>query len=47
MPDYTALTGALSYTTIITALGAVAAVKVVPVAAIWGYDKVMSFIRKR
>ncbi len=43
--DFSALTGAVSATEIVVAIGAVAAVKILPGVAKWGYGKVISMFR--
>ena len=43
--DFTALTAAIDATTIVAALTAIAAVKILPNVAKWGYNKVISWVR--
>lgn len=43
--DFTAVTSAIDTTTIMTALGAVAAVKIGPGVARWGYNKIIGWFR--
>lgn len=43
--DFTALTAAVDATTIVAAIGAIAAVKILPGVAKWGYGKVISWFR--
>jgi hypothetical protein len=40
-PDMTALTSAVDASTIVVAIGAVAAIKILPGVARWGYNQVM------
>jgi DNA-binding phage protein len=42
--DFTAILAAVDATTIVAALGAIAAIKILPNVARWGYNKVISFI---
>jgi len=44
---FTDIIAAVSYTTILAAVAAVAALKVVPNVGLWATDKVMSFIKRR
>lgn len=43
--DFTAITAAVDATTIVAALGAIAAVKILPNVARWGYSKVINWFR--
>jgi hypothetical protein len=43
--DFTNITAAVDATTIVAALGAVAAVKILPNVAKWGYSKVVNWFR--
>ena len=43
--DFTAITAAVDATTIVAALTAIAAVKVAPNVAKWGYNKVIGWFR--
>jgi hypothetical protein len=43
--DFTALTAAIDVTTIVAAITAIAALKVAPGFAKWGYNKVISWFR--
>ncbi len=43
--DFTPITTAIDATTIVAAIGAVAAVKILPNVARWGYSKVINWIR--
>jgi hypothetical protein len=43
--DFTALTAAVDATTIVTAIGAIAAVKILPGVAKWGFNKVIGWFR--
>lgn len=43
--DFTAVTGAINATTIVAALTAIAAIKILPNVARWGYNKVISWIK--
>lgn len=43
--DFTAVTDAISVTTIVTALGAIAAIKILPGVARWGFNKVIGWFR--
>lgn len=43
--DFTALTAAVDTTTLMAALTAIAAVKVLPGVAKWGYGKVIGWFR--
>lgn len=43
--DYSVVTGAVDGGSIVTAIAAIAAVLVLPIAAKWGFHKVMSMIR--
>jgi hypothetical protein len=43
--DFTAVTSAIDATTIVAAIGAIAAIKVLPNVARWGFNKVISWIR--
>ena len=44
-PDMTALTSAVDAGTIVTAIGAIAAIKILPGVAKWGYSKVIGWFR--
>lgn len=41
--DFTALTAAVDATTIVAALTAIAAIKILPGVAKWGYNKVINW----
>lgn len=43
--DFTAVTSAIDATTIVAAIAAIAAIKVLPNVAKWGFNKVISWIR--
>jgi hypothetical protein len=43
--DFTAITAAIDATTIVTALSAIAAVKILPGVTKWGYNKVIGWFR--
>lgn len=43
--DFSAITAAIDSTTIVTALTAIAAVKIAPGVAKWGYNKVIGWFR--
>lgn len=43
--DFTALTGAVDATTIVAALTAIAAIKMAPGVAKWGFNKVIGWFR--
>lgn len=43
--DFTGVTGAIEATAIVSAITAVAAIKILPPVAIWGYNKVIGWIR--
>jgi hypothetical protein len=43
--DFTNITAAVDATTVVAALGAVAAVKILPNVARWGYSKVVNWFR--
>lgn len=43
--DFTAITAAVDATTIVTALTAIAAIKILPGVAKWGYNKVIGWFR--
>ncbi|MGH8601245.1 MAG: hypothetical protein ACREXR_00210 [Gammaproteobacteria bacterium] len=43
--DFTAITSAVSATTIVAAIGAIAAVKILPGVAKWGFGKVINWFR--
>ena len=43
--DFTAITGAIDASTIVAALTAIAAVKITPGVAKWGYNKVIGWFR--
>ncbi len=44
-PDMSALTAAVDAGTIVTAIGAIAAIKILPGVAKWGYSKVIGWFR--
>ena len=44
-PDMSAITGAVDAGTIVVAIGAVAAIKVLPGVARWGYNQVMRMFK--
>jgi hypothetical protein len=44
-PDMSPLTGAVDASTIVVAIGAVAAIKILPGVARWGYNQVMKLFR--
>lgn len=44
-PDMSPLTGAVDASTIVVAIGAVAAIKILPGVARWGYAQVMKLFR--
>jgi hypothetical protein len=41
--DFTAITAAVDAATVVTALGAIAAIKILPPVAKWGYNKVIGW----
>ncbi len=41
--DFTAVTSAVDASTIVTAIGAIAAVKILPGVARWGFSKVITW----
>jgi hypothetical protein len=43
--DFSGITSAIDATTIVAALTAIAAVKILPNVAKWGYNKVIGWIR--
>ncbi len=43
--DFTAITSAVDATTIVAAISAIAAIKVLPNVAKWGYNKVIGWFR--
>jgi len=43
--DFTAITAAIDATTIVAAISAIAAVKILPGVAKWGYGKVIAWFR--
>jgi hypothetical protein len=43
--DFTAITAAIDASTVVTALTAIAAVKILPGVAKWGYNKVIGWFR--
>ena len=43
--DFTNITAAVDATTIVAALTAIAAIKILPGVARWGYNKVIGWIR--
>jgi hypothetical protein len=43
--DFTAVTAAVSAGTILTAIGALAAIKILPGVAKWGFNKVIGWFR--
>lgn len=43
--DFSAITSAIDATTILAAIGAIAAIKVLPGVAKWGYNKVIGWFR--
>jgi len=43
--DFTAITAAVDATEIVAAIGAIAAIKVLPGVAKWGYNKVIGWFR--
>jgi len=43
--DFTAITSAVDATTVVAALSAIAAVKILPNVARWGYSKVINWFR--
>lgn len=43
--DFTAVTTAVNATTIVTAIGALAAIKILPGVAKWGFNKVIGWFR--
>jgi hypothetical protein len=44
-PDMSGLTSAVDAGTIVTAIGAIAAIKILPGVAKWGYSKVIGWFR--
>lgn len=44
-PDMSALTGAVDASTIVAAIAAVAAIKILPPVASWGYNQVIKLFR--
>ncbi|MCY1278776.1 hypothetical protein D9M68_226410 [compost metagenome] len=43
--DFSAITGAISAGTIVAAISAIAAIKILPGVAKWGYNKVIGWFR--
>lgn len=43
--DFTAITSAIDATTIVAALTAIAAIKILPGVAKWGYNQVINWMR--
>jgi hypothetical protein len=43
--DFSGLTGAIDATTIVAAISALAAIKILPGVATWGFNKVISWFR--
>ncbi len=43
--DFSGITGAVDATTIVAALTAIAAIKILPGVAKWGYNKVIGWFR--
>lgn len=43
--DFTAITTAIDASTIVAAIGAIAAIKILPGVARWGYSKVIGWFR--
>lgn len=43
--DFTAVLAAVDATTVVAAIGAMAAIKILPNVARWGFGKVISWIR--
>lgn len=43
--DFTAITAAVDGATVVAAIGAVAAIKILPGVAKWGYSKVIGWFR--
>lgn len=43
--DFTAVTAAISATTIVSAITAIAAIKILPGVAKWGFNKVIGWFR--
>ncbi|QIE87781.1 hypothetical protein [Pseudomonas nitroreducens] len=43
--DFSAITGAIDASTIVAAIAAIAAIKVLPGVAKWGYNKVIGWFR--
>lgn len=43
--DFTAVTGAVTATTVVAAIGAIAAIKILPGVAKWGFNKVIGWFR--
>lgn len=43
--DFTAVTAAVDATTIVTAIAALAAIKILPGVAKWGFNKVIGWFR--
>lgn len=43
--DFTAILAAVDATTVVTAIGAIAAIKILPGVAKWGFGKVIGWFR--
>lgn len=43
--DFSSITGAIDVTTIVAAITAIAAIKILPGVAKWGYNKVIGWFR--
>lgn len=43
--DFTAVTSAVSASTIVAAIAAIAAIKILPGVAMWGFNKVVGWFR--
>lgn len=43
--DFTAVTSAVNAATVVTAIGALAAIKILPGVAKWGFNKVIGWFR--
>jgi len=43
--DFTAVTSAVDATTVVAAIGAIAAIKILPGVAKWGFGKVIGWFR--
>jgi hypothetical protein len=44
-PDFSAITGAIDSSTIVTAIAAIAAIKILPGVARWGFNQVITWFK--